>query len=610
CPLVTLMRLREFHHEDLRDLNDLVTRHREHIRMATFVFNLTVNAADRNPDDADDYWGALIGKYGGLATGPGDAWVKQEIDERVAAIEKQRRKAEDSATDLIEFLLQEHVQQHLILDHDFEMCAEHVLEFYDVDLDDWNSDPDRARYIHSDHILAVVTEQLAATEVGRDFINQALKLSARQSDMPAFDKTWGHFQKTRSITEAMGKFLHNHMPGFIEAVGQVVNESYARTIHEALDIPTVRLQINAIKARTGVDVTQALRDRANEFATRSNAAATRLNQRRGLKSLLKQFDDVTEGKIAGHAAALDSSWTRITLGAVSLGLACTQIKDEWKPEDWLSTVSGAMEFAATLTETGAASLGASGQIIKADKVAGVAKTIGVLGFFVGMCVSLIDASRHVRNRDWDEAAVAFAGVAVSYVGFIAGLCGAAMVTGVCAIIGIAIAIIAALIVDPPIVNFLEKSRWGKSGEKFALGATMDEFFKEFMSISEISTPNKIVPDGRLEIVSNGLQEHRAVHVRIQDVESLATWDRNLVPAQGSQNGHGILNFVKGTPNTAVGPIGLYVASQKLRIEHWWEIWPDVKRDGKTKYRITVELDPDGDSVNEVKESKVVTFPRP
>ncbi len=609
CPILTLMRLREFYHEDLEDLNAIAAKHREHIRMAQFVLDVTSNAAASNPDDADEYWGALVGKDGGVATGADDSFVKDELDDLLRVIREKREKAEQSASDLIDFLLEAHVQQHLILDHGFDMCAEHVMEFYDVDLDEWSTGSGHARYVHRDHVLAVVTEQLGATEVGRSFISEVLKINARRADMPAFDKTWGHFKMVKSISEAMGKFLHNTMPGLVDSVGRVVNENFAQTIDAALDDPSVKLHVNAIKARTGVDINAALRDRANEFATRSNKATNRLNRRRGLKSLLAQFDDVAEGKIAGHAATLDTAWTRITLGAVSLGLACVKIKDDWKPEDWLATASGAMELAATLTETGAASIGASGQLIRAERVAGVAKTIGVLGFFVGMCVSLIDASRKVRSRDWDEAAVAFAGVAVSYVGFVAGLCGAAMATGICAVIGIAIAIIAAIIVDPPLVDYLEKTRWGKSGEKIALGATMDEFFKDFMEISEISVPNKIVPNGRMEIVSSGLQPHRTVHVRIQDIDTLASWDRNLIPAEGSQNGRGVLNFVEGTSNSAVGPIGLYVASHKLRIEHWWEIWPDVKRDGKTKYRITAELDPDGDSDREITKSTVATFPK-
>jgi len=596
-------RIRELRDQHLRSIQQLditAKNNRNEIKMARFTLSVAENSAKRNPKDADEYFDALLGTVNFTATNSNDSLVKKRIDILENEIKIAKSNVELAASKLIDYLVKEDVQNFLLMDNS-PLSDQDQFEHYEVEPIVVFNTVNQIQYFHSDHVLATALDHMAVSEHGQDFLLEILNINARRAKLPAFDKIWDRFQHGMKISEIMGKLVHNCLPGLMAEISRDINHNLSRSISAALNSAPIKRFINKIANLTKVNVnslTSALSDQAEIYANRGNSAIVRLNKHQSFRKFISEFSDVPSTKVQAAISDLDGSWMRLTIGWASFGLACIKLRNETSTKDWFSTVGSALSLAETLIDVRSISILASGHVIQASRVAAMAKVIGIFGMVFSVVVGVMDASRHLANKDYDEAAVAYVGVAVGFVGFTASLCGAAIVTGVCAIILICLAVIAAVLVDPPMANWLKRTHWGKgTGNKIPMIKTIGSFYKDFLD-PKISTPALFEIEA-IEISSVIFQPGMLVKVRIDSIQSQASILANIIiPSSSGQTklagSNTFVEFVKGTSSNLSSPIALLLSVNKIQVRNWISKWSFINFGSNEDYKVTVSFNPSPD----------------
>jgi hypothetical protein len=629
CLIHRALRLRGAYVNALRTLTEVNERHRERMRMAAFVRDVAQQTADSREIDASDVWGNMLGAgRQGAARDLDSSYLKEDIDTMEREIGEAQEAAEAAAEDLVSLLEQRTFQQHLLRFHrDVPIRPSDAARYYDVEISEVCG-PGEPVYREIDHYAALFTDQLSLTTAGTEHLERLLDDGALDA-LPGFREVWGYFQNAHSVTEPLGKFLYNVAPVLTGAITDLVNRGAARSIRAVLQNREVQPHLRFLNEKLGVDVNAWVEQRARTLGRRSRSALRDINRHRNLQRALQRWNDLPEGQLAGDLQKLDGAWMRLTLGIVSFAAASAKILTDWRQvgiKDWAGTIADFSSLAQTLGETFETRFRVQGTLarmadagdetvgrfmMRATAARGFAVGVGILAHTMGIVLSLITLAQGVQSRDWDAVALASAGLLVSCVGFFATLAGAAVVSGACTVIGVLLVVLAAVILDPPIIDYLEDTEWGED-HVIPLDETIDEFYKKLFSLSirfvrtDDARFDQDVNESYIEIESYGLSDGLPVYVTIKRERDWHTLGRTAVyPDRDTVDGRGrIAKSVDWATDRPFGPRG-------IRIHRPWEIWTDIARDDTTEYYLRAEMDPDRDNQMELTaEDGGVEFPLP
>lgn len=602
-------------------LRKVTKKHEGRLRMAHFVKSVADGYAATSPDHFEDVWeDAMLGENKkDNATSFADSYLKADIDAMQSEIEQAKKKLEKAAQALVAFIrnskkggFQDHLLKYHRHSYTDDKMKRHLMQAYigSGGLPDWR---------HIDYCVAMVTDQLAQTEAGRTFLETLVDETALASQ-PAFKDTWDWFKKAKSVTDPMGKFVHNVAPVLVERIRHVALKKHGGSIASVLDDVHVKAHLTFLAERFGVGPASFIahvKGRAKQLGSRSGAVVEAINEAEDVQQAVKKFDDLGQVELDGALAKLDNAWLGLTIDIVSFWVATAEIRQdmhEAKLKNWLGAVSALMALSKTIAETveakyvkEAGMLGDNVMQISTAKY--VARGIGVMAGFLGIMISLMELDAK-KNEDWDEYAVALAGVAVGVVEFIAFLAGAAALAAACTIIGILLAVIAVYVTDAPIINYLEDTAWGEDrGDKeFKLEGTIKKYFEVIFSLKVRYDDGSVGPFedpdlATLQLTCGAFSNHAPVTVT---VIRASDGEKQSVPIlAGKHHASFDLTDKKGEPVRVGEPLTLVIKKP-------WETWSIIRRDSTTSYTIQAAFDANYDGAIDLKGEKtdIVFQPRP
>jgi len=558
--------------------------------------------------------------------------LKKYIEYRENKIAVSEKAAEAAAEKLIKFIKSPKVQKHIYKQHSKRKLPDFLVkEFYGVDPDD-----SKKEYRESDHYLAILTEDLNKTRAGLKFLDTMFDEDAL-SKQYAFKDLWGFIGKTKTASEASGKFLFNIMPALATKINQVIDWDQIDSI---TDITQKNSQISpyfaTLEKYLGKNkFSNWLGDRVDNLAKRNRAAVKAARNRRAFDRLIKiwsdpnnpRYDAVYAATAKKHDAekALDGVWFGMALDTVAVVLSTydifktvqkTPLKDKiglvGDVLGALKTVAEAVESTQNLRVAVAAETGASGETIKtlttrANAAKICVRVLTVLGVVVSAVVMVFEIYDACRKRNWRVVALSIASFGAMLIGL--------AYTGIGAVISIIIAIIAYLIYEPPVADFIQLSYWGEdyieAKDKIPIKDTIFKYFEVVytLKIRFIHSWGSDANRSYMYVQCGMLSDKDPIYVQVFEYKNkkfypLSKQWKKVYPGLDKVDGKGrvfkeITTWSK-CPNRP----------RTIRIEKYWEIWPDIKRDSDTKYWVAAALDPSRDARYALKDQIWATFPSP
>ncbi|MBD3420109.1 MAG: hypothetical protein GF398_08340, partial [Chitinivibrionales bacterium] len=377
-----------------------------------------------------------------------------------------------------------------------------------------------------DHIAALLTENLAVSEKGRELLSDLLD-ERKLSNLPAFDAVWGLITKGKDTIEknagaagqyviayhAFGSFLQNAIPVIDYNIKKGLRKGTLKTIDNAFssNSPIMKTLDFLDKKFGGIKVSEWIKEHTQDLATTIDDSVKKieleheswqqLNDALDKKSY-DTFDDFKNDKsikkaaeVHEHIKKLDSAYIAFAFDSISLFISCIKIAQEFKKLSWkdgLSALNDLLGITKTAIETYESAMavnasrftGKSSRLYtrSALRAKGAAKVLGVAGAIISTIISVIDFVDGFQRGDREAMGLAAAGVVCGIGTGIAIFAASAIWTGIFAAVGILVAIAAMIWLDPPILDYFELVYWSvgyfelSDSKRIAIEDTSDKFY--------------------------------------------------------------------------------------------------------------------------------------
>ena len=552
-------------------------------------------------------------KSGNAGSSYENSYLKQDIERMESDIKRAKDKMESAADILTDYLAKESFQSHMLKFHrDVPLQSTVIERIYQC-----TPDAKEGVYRELDHYLACLTENLSASEKGHRFLERLLK-DEELGKMVAFKDMWDYMGKVQGATEPMGKFLFNVAPVLTLEASRLMTKGTAKSLDEVLKNKKISAILDFLDKKTQVDFSGLVKKRAQGFSQLSDKISVQINQRNGAKKVLKtlemEFENDVSVKQAKAFDKLDGQWFGLTMGIVSLSMSTIDLLSDFKKKgfkDFVGVLSDVAGLAKTIAEGVELSKTASGYIEKAATIGKAVRALGIMGCVLGAILSVVAIYEGWKGGDWDKILLGVGGLAASGISMVAIIANSTMWSGIGAVVGLVLAIIASLVLDPKIIDYLEDTEWGEdsSDKVFKLKDTKDEFYKTMYSVDVDFVKDKYdSEESHILITCNLLGDRVPVYVTIKDENdnNKSLGQKPVYPDRNSVGGKGLVRKDK----ISFQYTNFYgIGKRKIRIHRPWEIWK-VKRDDKSEYTILAEMDPDRDGKMELSDSETgVEFPK-
>ncbi len=616
CPLHKAMRLREAYHAAVFNYDDKKKLHGERLEMALFVREVANGAAENKDIGKSEVWSNMLGpnKSGNAGSSYERSYLKQDIDRMENDIKRAKQKMEDAAEKLTDYIASSRFQNHMLKFHrDVPLQSTVIKRIYDC-----QPKSNQGVYRELDHYLACLTENLAASDKGHSFLERLLK-EQELGKMVAFKDMWDYMGKVQGATEPMGKFLYNVAPVLTMEASRLLTKGAAKSFRDVLKNRKIAAILDFLNKKTKVDFAELVEKRAKGFSKLSRKISLQINRHNGAKNVLKTLDEEFKDDVAVKKAKafdkLDGQWFGLMLGIVSLSMSTIDLLSDFKKKgfkDFVGVINDVAGLAKSVAEGVELSKTASGYMEKAATMNKVVRGLGILGCILGAILSAIAIYEGWKSGDWDKILLGVGGFVASGISMVGIIASSATCTGIGAVVGLLLAIIASLVLDPKIIDYLEDTAWGEDsedGDVIKVKDTKDEFYKAMYSVDvDFELDKHDSEDSHIAITCNLLGDRVPVYVTIKDEDNKnkSLGRKAVYPGKKTVRGKGLvkkdeLSF-KYTNFYGIG-------KRKIRIFKPWEIW-NVKRDNDTDYTILAQLDPDRDGKMELSDSTTgVEFPK-
>ncbi len=560
--------------------------------------------------------------------------LKKYIEYRENQIEVAEKAAEEAAGKLIKLIKNPNVQKHIEKEHGKRTLPDALVKaFYGVDPD---KEKTRKKYRESDHYLAILTEDLNKSRAGLKYLDSLFDDDALAKQY-AFKDLWGFIGTSKTASEASGKFLFNVMPALALKINQTVDWDQVKSIE---DITKKNSKISPyfqkLEKHLGKNkFSNWLGDRVDNLSKRNRTAIKAARSKKTFDRLIKIWADPKNSRYDAAFAltaqkhdaqqALDGVWFGMALDTVAVVLSTYDVfknlqKAPLKDKIGLvgdilgaiKTVAEAVESTQSLRVAVAAETGASGETIKtlttrANAAKICVRVLTVLGVIVSAAVMVCEIYDAWRKRNWRVVALGMASFGAMLIGL--------AYTGIGAVISIIIAIIAYLVYEPPVVDFIQLSYWGEdyieAADKISVKDTIFKYFEVVYTLKVRFNPKwgGDANDSYIYIQSGMLTDGAPVYLQVYSYKNkkftpLSKQWKKVYPQLDKVDGKGrVLKEITTWSKYPNRP-------KTIRIQKYWEIWPDIKRDSVTKYWVAVALDPSRDTRYALKDQTWAEFPSP
>ena len=238
-----------------------------------------------------------------------------------------------------------------------------------------------------------------------------------------------------------------------------------------------------------------------------------------------------------HLKRLDSAHIALALDSISLFISCVKIASDvksLKAKDVLSAVNDLMglvktgletyESALTLQSARMSSRKADLYLKSARNARLGAKALGITAAVISTIISVIDLHEGIGRRDRQQIGVASAGIVLGAGAIVAAALSMAVLSGVLLIAGFIVAVVAMIILDPPILNYLEDIYWGKDyhlkspNRQILIGDTINKFFSIMFTLDVRYVEDKDNKDySRIEIRSGMISDEMPIFIEVVEV---------------------------------------------------------------------------------------------
>jgi len=607
CLLDRALTLRTRYVRALMDLEAVNRKYGERLRMAEFASQVVRRAA-QNDEIREEVWENLrTSAKGGEATDYDSTWLKKDIERMKSAVESAKKGVETALEHLVRLLGNKTFHRHLLKHHQGPMRRADVKKYYDLD-PPLQSDAKAPEYREMDHYLAVLTENLSATEKGLEFLDRLSDENYLRNHCPGFADLWSYIGKFTAASEPAGKFIHNWSPVIGSRIQRLIRTGKAATVRDILRDPDVKRHLDFLAKKLKIDVAEWLEKKAALYERGAARVARRMRYRAWSKSLVnawlregdRRFDAAYAKKLESieHRAKLDSLWIGITLDGVAFALSAVKVATDLKNSKWndyLGAANDLLGLTKTLAEGHQSRLllreGDQFQA-KAAQVARAAKVLGVVTCLVSAFLCAYEAYKGFRRKDWEVVAVNMAGVGLALGGAVAVVLEASVASGVLAVLGVVIAVLAMMILDAPIIDYIEDLEWGEK-RNIKVGETIVEYYKQLGGPLKLDL---VVDDydanrSHLLLECKMLSDTQPVFVEVLEEKTGRRLGRRRVyPGLRKVRGRGGL---EKAPGGWKFPWPMW--NRRLKILRPWEIWDRIKRDDATKYVVRAGMDPSNDS---------------
>ncbi|MCK5125875.1 MAG: hypothetical protein KAR42_06435 [candidate division Zixibacteria bacterium] len=599
CPVLTGFRLQKIYFHSLSRLDSASQRWSKRLENARFVHEVAKAAAKAKEIGPKKVWKEMRPKKAGGsdATKFEETFLSSDIKKMEDDIKKKKKAAENAAQKLVQHISQKTFQRHLYKYHrDHQISPQTALDVYDYQLDDTSSDKKKFKLREIDHYLAMLTEHLAATENGQKLLKQLLdKDFIKEKKNIAFADVWGYTKHANSLVEPVGKFLYNVSPVITAKVQTLINDGKVKTIDDILSDPDLKEHFGFLKKKLNMDVAGWLKKRANAFSGKSKAARDAIQKRNDFKSSIKQFQDVFDDLDAKKK--IDSAWVGLTFDIISFGISIVKITSDFKKAkwtDWMGMVGDFTGLVKTVGEVKTARIllvSGKGESLAAAKA--FTKRLGVLAGVASIIISIAEIYKGVKEGDWDVVALNSAGLLITGAGIYAACMEAALMSGICAILAVILAIITALVLDPKVIDYLEDTCWGEDyrSKVIPYNKSIYEYYKRMFSIKVRFELNTYDSNNSHILVECGMMsDYSPVFLEVINEKSKKSLGKKRVfPKYTSVRGKGEVK--KEGPSWAKNwPF----YDKRIQVVRPWEVWDGAKgiqRDNSTKYTILAGMDP-------------------
>jgi hypothetical protein len=609
CLVTHAYELKRSYNETLANYNALQKKYNERLQMAEFVREVAMAAAQSKDIKAADVWNNMrTNSQGGAATSYDNTWLKKDIAEMINALENGRNKIDSKAKILLDFISTETFQQHLVKFHSKALDPQTVEKCYHcTPIDDEKSTTPIFREL--DHILAILTNDLYQCKGGLEFLENITDENWLQKKF-AFADMWSYIKKIKSASEPIGKVINNFAPVLTIKINQLIQTGKVATIKDILRDPDLKKHFDFLDKKYGVKISEWLEHKALQYGESADDAAKSLRYRNDWNKTIKSWSDKNHEKYDPdfklkddknkYSQKLDGLWLGLTLDSVALIISVVNLYSNLKKAKWNDFADAANSLlSVTKTIVGGAEDKVGMQITalndedkflaQAKMLKTVGRYMGLIGGIVGAVLSLIKAYDGFKSKDWDVVLVNLVGSTLSLVGGFAAFCGATAVLGVTAVLGLLLAIITSLVLDPPIIDYIEDVAWGEDAV-IPITDTITTYYKKLFKLDvSLQVPDYDANYSFIRIESQILSNTLPVFVEIADSHNKSLGKVSVYPGLKKVEGKGAVEKELGGWDYPWPTHG-----KRIKIMNPWEIWKDIKRDNTSKYTIRVGIDPSND----------------
>ncbi|SYZ72864.1 membrane hypothetical protein [Candidatus Zixiibacteriota bacterium] len=623
CPVRKAMDLHASFLQAVAALEERNRTHGSYLEMAYFVKQVAEQTI-AGGKSKKDVWKEFRPKSSGSTPQKyEDTLLYAEIDKR----EKQAKKLKDAIDQecgkLVDYLADKKFQQHLLNYHkNIEISPDIAQEVYGIEPGGKRA-KGGAKNRELDHIIAVLTEGLSVSTKGQEFLDKVADDSWVQSHV-AFADIWGYMSQVNSITDPVGKFFSNVAPIIGIRAGEMIRSGQAKSVQAVLNDAKISKTLTFLKKKLKIDFAAYLEKRSDFFVARATAKRDFLQSYKNIQKEIAGWS--AEGgaafdphfaqkieKIEGRAY-LDNAWIGLTLDSVTLTISVVGIASDLKKagfKDYVGAIRDLSGLAKTIGETVEARMKYTGATISIKSAQTFIRVTGVIGCLAQAVLYTADIIGGAQSGDADIVILNSMGLALTAYGAYAIIVASSLHTGIFAILGIALAILMALILDPKIIDYLEDTFWGEHN-KFKIAETKNEYYKLFEVKVEFIFEEFDSNQSYIQVESDLLADDSAVAVEIVHKGSGNTLGVKMAyPNHKDIDGKGIVQ--KDDFSWWQGRSSTY--SKRIRILKAWDIWSGIVRDGNTPYDILAGSDPKISQMKKVSEmvlhdTKTAKFPQP
>ena len=537
---------------------------------------------------------------------------------------------EKAAQELIDQLRSEEFHDDLLKNHsEFEgsfdlLTSAEVLEFYpDIPADQRCKTKIRTM----DHICADLTDHLAASDNGMAFLADLLD-EDKLKNLPAFDSVWNLFTKGKSAieasignaqeikigTEAFGRFVQNVIPQIDYRIKLLLHEGAFSSADALFNNGTINKVLTFLDSRFNLQISSWVRERTAALVDTINTSMEQIKvEFRSWETLSIALADATYSDMSDlandtsfreaalvheHLKRLDSAHIALALDSISLFLSCVRIASDvknLKASDILSGVNDLMAVIKTSLETYESALTLQSArmssrkadlYLKSARTARLcAKALGITAAVLSTIISIIDLHEGIGRRDRQQIGVASAGIVLGAGAIVTAALSMAVLSGVLLVAGFIVAVVTMIILDPPILNYLEDIYWGKDyhlkspQKRILIGDTINRFFSMMFTLDVRYVEDKGNKDySRIEIRSGAITDEMPIFIEVVDSEEDFESKQRFFSSQHSIMGKG--RVYKTTH--------IYL-DDGIVIENLHEIWPILNE--LDSINIAVGIDP-------------------